>query len=66
MKFKKSSTLCNFDIFPKVLTEGKKAVLNIVNLGSEPTFVPGEKYEITISGLEGGNIKHYPASADFS
>ena len=27
MKFKKSSTLCNFDIFPKVLTEGKKAVL---------------------------------------
>lgn len=66
MKFKKSSTLCNFDIFPKVLTEGKKAVLNIVNLGSEPTFVPGEKYEITISGLEGGNINHYPASADFS
>lgn len=66
MLFKKSSTLCNFDIFPKVLVEGKKATLNIVNLGGRPIFSCGESYDITISGLNGGNESFYPASADFS
>lgn len=64
MKFKKDDTLCNFDVFPKVLVAGKKAELNIVNLGYRQIFIPGKDYTLTITGYTGGNPRYYPETAD--
>lgn len=64
MKFKKSDTLCNFDVFPKVLVANKKAEINIVNSGYRQIFIPGKEYTLTITGYTGGNPRYYPETAD--
>ncbi len=64
VKFPRSETLYNFDIYPKVLVVGKEATLHLVNNGYRKEFTPGEEYKIKIVGYKGGAPERSPKTAD--
>lgn len=61
----KQDILNNFDIFPKVVVNGKKTTIRVLPLGGRQRFVPGGEYTLEISALDGGNPKDFPATGDF-
>lgn len=65
MAYKKDDILNNFDVFPKVLTAGKKTTINIIPLGGRREFEPGKEYTLEIAALDLGVPRNFPALADF-
>ncbi len=65
MAYKKEDILNNYDIFPKVLTAGKKTTINIIPLGGRREFVPGKEYTMEICALDLGVPRNFPATGDF-
>ncbi len=65
MAYKKEDILNNYDIFPKVLTAGKKATINIIPLGGRKEFEPGKEYTMEICALDLGVPRNFPATGDF-
>lgn len=55
----------NYDIFPLVATKDKPTVIHIRPLGGREYFIPGEKYDLSINALDGGNPRDFPATGDF-
>lgn len=65
MKFKRSETLCNFDVYPKVFAAGKEAEIHIVNNGYRKEFETGKEYDLAICAQNTGKPVDYPQSANF-
>ncbi len=55
----------NYDVFPLVVAKDKETTVHIRPQGGRREFVPGEKYELSINALDGGNPKDFPATGDF-
>ena len=63
--FDKDRELCNFDIFPKVVVEGKKTKICIRTLGCALRFSHKEQYTVKICPIECGNPRYYPAAGGY-
>lgn len=55
----------DYEVYPKVVCDGKNAQITIRALGARAGFVKGEMYRIVVKALHGGNPTYYPASADY-
>ena len=65
MSFKRNDQLNNYDVFPKVLAAGRESTVFIRPLGCRVAFHAENKYTVAVCALDGGNIRHFPATADF-
>jgi hypothetical protein len=66
MTFERGENLYQYDIYPKVVVAGKKTVIHVRPLGARQLFVPGKRYIARFLGHAGGELQHYPASADIT
>lgn len=72
MSFHRDDTMYNrnnlyfYDIYPKVLVEGKEATLHLINKGCRSNFTVGQEYTIEIQGYNNGSRNHYPNSCLYS
>ncbi len=53
--------LCNYDIFPKVLIEGREATVTVKPLGAHAAFESGIDYTIRVLAIGDGDPTTYPA-----
>lgn len=59
MAFERRSELWTYDVFPKVVTAGKKTTVHIRKFGGREFFVPGSEYTAQISWLNGGQPQQF-------
>ena len=63
MSFERRSELWTYDIFPKVVTAGKKVCIHIRPFGGREFFEPGEEYTAVVRWLNGGKPEFFPTTA---
>lgn len=56
----------DFDVFPIAFASGAESRIHIRPTGGRQVFTPGTVYRLDVCGLNGGDPKYYPASADFT
>ena len=54
MSFERRSELWTYDVFPKVVTAGKKVCIHIRPFGGRKFFEPGKEYAAIVRWLNGG------------
>ena len=65
MSFERRSELWTYDIFPKVVTAGKKTCIHIRPFGGRKFFEQGKEYTATVRWLNGGKPEFFPLTAHF-
>ena len=57
--------LFDFDVFPKVFAAGIESEIHIRPLGGRLVFIPEKSYKLEIYGMNCGERRYYPDSADY-